>query len=655
MERIFAENGLLSRHLPGFEPRAGQLEMAVAVADLLAADTGESPGPAACLVVEAETGLGKTLAYLVPAILSGRRVVISTNTRNLQDQIIRRDIPLLREILDPDLAALCVKGRQNYLCLRRWHQVRAATSESLVEDLDIERIEQWLGETEFGDRAELSWLPSASGLWQQICCQSHSCPGSECAHATACLLNRLRRRAAACRLLVVNHHLLFSDLAVRRGGHGEVLPRYEAIIFDEAHHVEDVATTFFGQSVSRHQLLDLAGDIERSAAALAPSRRKKILASCQGLRGVLERFTSLFPDVQGRFPLQGLMEEKAEIGQCRDDLVTSLHRLADTLAGQENSSGQPWKQYAGRSQELADRLAAITAESFADLPANEVCSVQWFERSRKNLVLSSTPVDVTEPLQETLFSTVAACVFTSATLGVGGSFSYFLRRLGLPDDTPALSFPSPFDYQNHSLIYVVEDDFPAPAAPDHQRRLHRRIRRLVSLAGGRALLLFTSLQAMEAAFHALEDELDFTLLRQGSMPRHELLTRFMEETSSVLFAVASFWEGIDIPGESLGLVIIDKLPFEVPADPVIMARISHIKAEGGNPFFEFQVPRAILTLRQGVGRLLRSSEDRGVIAILDVRLFSKGYGGRFLKSLPPGPLTRNLDDVAAFFARQKTA
>ncbi len=649
MERIFAENGLLARHLPGYEPRPGQVEMAAAVADLLADDPGrEASGPAACLVVEAETGLGKTLAYLVPAVLSGRRVVISTNTRNLQDQIVRRDIPLIRELLDPDLDALCVKGRQNYLCLYRWHQIRAAAGAALLEGLDIDRIEQWMEETEFADRAEIPWLHGSSGLWQKICCQSHSCPGSECPHAAACFLGRLRRRAAACRLLVVNHHLLFSDLAVRRGGYGEVLPRYDTVIFDEAHHVEDVATTFFGQTISRHQILDLAGDIERSAAAPAPASQQKILAAVQGLRGTLERFTALFPAETGRFLLQEFLEKQPETGRCRDDLVSALQRLADLLADLTDT-GQPWEQYGNRSRDLADRLAAITAEPFADLPADEIRSVQWFERSKRNLILSSSPVDVKAELQETLFSTVPACVFTSATLGVGGSFSYFLHRLGLPDDTPALSFPSPFNYRDQALIYVPEDDFPAPAAPQYRDRLHERMEALVTLAGGRALLLFTSLQAMEAAHHVLRDRLAFPLLRQGSMPRHELLSRFRQETRSVLFAVASFWEGIDIPGESLSLVIIDKLPFEVPADPVIMARINHIKARGGNPFFEFQVPRAILTLRQGVGRLLRSSDDRGVIALLDVRLFSKGYGRRFLKSLPPGPLTRDMDDVAAFF------
>ncbi len=656
MERVFAENGLLARHLPGYEPRPGQLEMALAVADILAArGDGESGGTAACLVVEAETGLGKTLAYLVPAVLSGRRVVISTNTRNLQDQIIRQEIPFLGKLLDPGLEALCVKGRQNYLCLYRWHQVRAATGTPLLAGLDIERIEQWIGETEFADRAEIPWLPASSGLWQKICCQSHSCPGSECPHASACFLNRLRRRAAASRLLVANHHLLFSDLAVRRGGYGEVLPRYEAVIFDEAHHVEDVATTFFGRSVSRHQILDLAGDVERDAGELTGGPRREVLAAVERLRGTLERFSSLFPGEPGRFLLHELMGARPEIGRCRDDLVTSLHRLADTLADRAGP-GQPWEQYTSRGQDLADRLEAITAESFADLPTEEIHAVHWFERSQRNLVLSSTPVDVAAELQETLFSSVAACVFTSATLGVGGSFSYFLHRLGLADDTPTLSFPSPFNYRDQSLLYVPEDDFPAPGAPAHRRQVHERIRQLVRLAGGRALLLFTSLAAMEAAFHALEDDLEFPLLCQGSMPRHELLTRFREETRSVLFAVASFWEGIDIPGESLGLVIIDKLPFEVPGDPVIMARINHIKAEGGNPFFEFQVPRAILTLRQGVGRLLRSSGDRGVIAILDVRLFGKGYGRRFLKSLPPSPLTRDLDEVAAFFrGRTETA
>lgn len=654
MKDIFGPDGVLAHHLDGYEPRPGQQEMAAAVADLLTriAPDDEAAGEAASLVVEAETGLGKTLAYLIPAVLSGRRVVVSTNTRNLQDQILEREIPFIRHYVEPELKAICVKGRQNYLCLYRWHQLVSAGQGELFDDSGRGRIESWIGQTRFGDRAELDWLSAHNPLWQKICCRSHFCLGGECPDGAHCFLNRLRREAANSRLLVVNHHLLFSDLAVRRGGYGEVLPRYEAVIFDEAHHVEMVATQFFGRSFSRYQLRDLAGDLERSALAeLSRSTQKDLLKKVHALSGRMEQLAAVFPARRGRFPLRELLSEGSELIEKRDGLL----RVFDQLAGKLELVGkgrEPWEQYGTRCRELREQLEFITAVSFDDLPSEDVRFIHWFERREKNLILSATPIDVSGELRDSLFASVSGCVFTSATLTTGGDFNYFFQRLGLPEETPALSFPSPFNYGEQTLLYVPDDGFPEPAADGYQQALHAQMQELIDAAGGRALVLFTSFKAMDAAWHALEDALEYPMLRQGTAPRHELLRRFSTETRAVLFAVASFWEGVDIPGESLSLVIIDKLPFEVPSDPVIMARLDRIKAGGGNPFYEFQVPRAILSLRQGVGRLMRSSEDRGVVAILDVRLFSKGYGRRFRNSLPPSPLVRTPEDVVTFFEKE---
>ena len=654
MRDIFGPDGVLAHHLTGYEARAGQQEMATAIAELLTADIDpdRSSGQAVSLAIEAETGLGKTLAYLVPAALSGKRVVVSTNTRNLQDQILEREIPFIRKYVDPSFKALCVKGRQNYLCLYRWHQQCSGAQGELFAGSVAEKITSWLKETRFGDRAELDWLSSGSPLWQKICCQAHFCLGGDCPDGHHCFLNRLRREAAACKLLVVNHHLLFSDLAVRRGGHGEVLPRYEVVIFDEAHHVEGVATRFFGRSFSRYQVKDLAADLERSSTdGLQPGQRRQLLRKINGLSGRMEQFTAVFPAARGRFPLAELLRTSTSLMEKRDLLLSAFDALAETM-DDFGSSAEPWAQYGVRCRQLQAELAAICVETFDDLPEEEVGYVHWFERREKNFLLSATPVDVATELQDSLFSMVAACVFTSATLTTAGDFKYFFGRLGLAEDTPTLSFPSPFPYAKRTLLYIPEDAFPEPAAKDYQHKLHGRIQQLLEAAGGRALVLFTSFKAMNLAFNALAETVNVPVFRQGDAPRHEMLRRFSTEIDSVLFAVASFWEGVDIPGESLSLLIIDKLPFEVPSDPVIMARMNRIAATGGNPFFDFQVPRAILTLRQGVGRLMRKSEDRGVIAILDVRLFSKGYGRRFRSSLPPSPLVRDFQAVTTFFTQE---
>jgi len=655
MNDIFGADGTLARHLEGYESRPGQLAMAEAVEALLGQDhSDQQPDQASCLVVEAETGLGKTLAYLIPAVRSGVRVVVSTNTRNLQDQILQREIPLIQQFIDPDLKALCIKGRQNYLCLYRWRQLQTGRQTDLFDHDAGDTMEQWIRETVHGDRSELHWMTASSPLWQKICCLSHFCLGATCPEAAGCFLNRLRRDAAATRLLIVNHHLLFSDLAIRKNGHGEVLPRYETVIFDEAHHIEQVATTFFGYTFSRYQVIDLTGDVERSALAeLSGKTQEAVRNGATRIVGAIERLTMAFPMEKGRFLLNALLARQPEILTIRDDLGSALEHLAkilDTLPGKEG----PWQQYADRALDLVARLTLILAEQ-EDAPTEDAIRyTYWLERTERNLTVFATPVDVATELQATLFSMTAHCVFTSATLTTGGKFSYFLDRLGLPAETATLSLASPFDYQKRTVVYIPDNQFPEPNGAGYQQALHGCMETLITHARGRTLVLFTSLAAMDLAYHHLLGRLPYPLLLQGEAPRRTLLQQFSKETDSVLFAVASFWEGVDIPGESLSLVIIDKLPFEVPSDPVIMARINRIKAAGGNPFGAFQVPRAILTLRQGVGRLMRTASDRGVVAILDTRLFTKGYGRQFLKSLPPSPVTRELETVAAFFEHHQT-
>ncbi len=655
MEKIFGLDGVLAHHLERYETRTGQLQMAEAVAALLNQDDESLPEEglfASSLIVEAGTGLGKTLAYLIPAALSRRKVVISTATRNLQDQILEHEIPFIQKYVDPTLTALCVKGKQNYLCLYRRNQYRAAGQGTLFSKKDSDQIDIWIQSTRYGDRAEIKWLRSNSKLWQKICCLPHFCLGSDCPDWRDCFLNRLRRDAAACRLLVVNHHLLFSDLAVRRGGYGEVLPRYDAVLFDEAHHVEKVATTFFGLSFSQYQVLDLIGDIERAARTeLGESDEGKISVAARGLAENVEVFISHFPTKRGRFPLAGILESQPGLQASLDTLLAGFLRLSTRL---EKIDGELWDQMALRCRDLHDRLEAITAETFGDLDPAEVRFIHWYERRERTLTLSASPVDVAEDLERSLYLTVKSCLFTSATLASGGSFNYFKERTGLDPDTESLVFPSPFDYENRTLLYIPENEFPVPGNPGYKKALHERIAKLVEVSSGRSLVLFTSYEAMESAFAVLRDQLDFPLLKQGSAPRRSLLESFSGEVASVLFAVASFWEGVDIPGESLSSVIIDKLPFEVPSDPVIMARMERVRAQGGNPFFDFQIPRAILTLRQGVGRLMRGTGDYGVISLLDSRLYSKGYGRRFLRSLPPSPICRSLDEVRSFFVEQPT-
>jgi len=644
---IFRPGGLLAASLAGYEQRSGQAIMAEAIAETL------ENGDGGRLAVEAETGIGKTLAYLIPAALSGQKIVVSTNTLNLQEQILAGEIPFIQQHIDPQLTAVCLKGRQNYLCHYRWQQSQADPRQSLFAEPEARgRISAWLTETKTGDRAELPWLADDSLLWHEISSSTSQCLGSQCPEAGACFVNRLRKKAAAARLLIVNHHLFFSDLALRHTGFAEVLPRYESVIFDEAHHLEEVATRHFGPLFSHYQVLDLINDMNRMLKDLSRDDSDRLAQAGAALIQQVERFAALFPGIWGRFPLTDFIAALPSWEDEVTELDSRFSRLAVRLENQALNS-EIWGNMLRRCQELSNNLHTITDGVLEETPETAT-HIRWYERREKTVVLTASPIEVAPLLQEALYSNVRSCVFTSATLAVGGSFDYFLDRLGLAGDTATLTMPSPFDYKGLTMLYVPEK-FPIPSHETFQEKLQEEIIAILTSSNGRALLLFTSISAMQKIHAFLVDHLPYPVFRQGEAPRSVLLEKFQQETHSVLLAVASFWEGVNVPGESLSCVIIDKLPFEVPSDPVMMARINKIRLEGGNPFFDFQVPRAILALRQGVGRLLRTATDRGLLAIFDIRLFSKSYGTLFRKSLPPSPVTRSLKDVEAFFAKQEEA
>lgn len=651
LETIFGKKGRLKSIVQGFELRDGQKAMAEAVALSLSKDQFDTVDQRSnILVVEAETGIGKTFAYLVPAVLSGKRIVVSTATLTLQDQVLEKDIPVVESITDQSISVTCVKGRENYICLYRWYQFRSNPQLSLLDNPELEKIDQWLKQTFTGDRSELGWLGKQSPLWNKISAKATSCLGGECPEGAGCFITRLRQQAGSAQLLIVNHHLFFSDLALKKGGYGDILPRYEAVIFDEAHHIENVASSFFGRSISQYQFFDLHTDIEQQARLdLTDEATDEIMDGLTEQRDMVDSLVNLFPETRGRFHLQPFIDELG-----RDRWSEAVENISGSLIGLErkvkknNAFSENWTVLGKRARELSDTLCEIAGERVEDDTAEDdyVC---WYDQKERALVLSKTPVEVASLLEEQLYSEVETCILTSATLSTGNSFSYVQKRLGLDDTVTFHQFSSPFNYQERTLLYIPDISFPEPSDNGYQEVLREQVLELLFASQGRALVLCTSLRGMDDIANYLEDNLDYPVYVQGSHSRNALLKKFRTETHSVLVAVASFWEGVDIAGESLSCVVIDKLPFEVPSDPVLQARIEKIKKSGGNPFFSFQVPRAVLTLRQGVGRLMRTATDSGVVAIMDVRLFKKGYGKTFLKSLPPAPLTRDLKEVEKFF------
>jgi len=650
----FADGGALARALPQFEPRPGQRAMAAAVAAVL--DDG------GVLLAEAGTGTGKTMAYLVPAILSGHRVLVSTGTKNLQEQIFAKDVPVLRDALGIPFTATTMKGRANYLCLHRLEEYRSRQGVKgrrlAPEDaIFLPVIEQWTGLTETGDRAELSELPEDLPLWHEVSATAETCLGSDCPRHSECFVTRMRQRAAESDVVIVNHHLLCADAAVRESAYGEVIPSCPHLVVDEAHQLEDVATQYFGVAVSNHRVDDLVRDGEACLRGLGRERMQQEAA--RALMRVLDHSRALFSALAlGRAGRSGVedrlrltpewfadhLDAGVELAGALDGLeaVFALAAAAPAERGGEGARpGEDATSIARRAGDLARELRFLMAAADAGY-------VYFLEVRGRTVALRAAPIDVSRIVRDLIAGERRAAVLTSATLTVDGGFDYVRTRLGL-DHAAEVRVPSEFDYATQALLYLPRR-MPLPRDARYAEAVAWETRQLLQCSRGRAFVLFTSYATMRAVVRLLELELDYPVLVQGTAPRSVLLEEFRRTPHAVLFATSSFWQGVDVQGDQLSAVIIDKLPFASPGDPIVAARIEALNAEGGSAFDSYQVPLAILALLQGLGRLIRHRTDRGVLAVLDPRLRTMGYGRRFLQSLPPAPVTHAVEDVRRFFA-----
>ncbi len=604
--------------------------MAEAVEDAIA-NRGE-------LVVEAGTGTGKTFAYLVPALLSGKRVIVSTGTKTLQDQLFNRDLPRVRQMLGAKLKSSVLKGRANYLC---WHRldrtVREGTLASRADVAQLVRVRSWAAKTQVGDIAELDVIPEDAPVWPRVTSNAENCLGAECAFFDDCFVVKARRAAQEADVVVVNHHLLFADLAIKREGFGEILPGAHAFVLDEAHQVPELAGQFFSIALSSRQLMELEADALREGA-LASGAKAALDALGKGVERAV-RDLRLALHAQPKRGVWPRVRDIPQVAMALDALAQALGALQDSLAAMADRS-DALSVCADRALDLQERLERA-------LRNPEPGWVSWYETSDRGFVLSATPLDVAEPLREFRAQTRAAWIFTSATLSVAGRFEHFTAQMGLEEPT-TLSLPSPFDFERNALAYVPKG-LPAPNAPDYTDRVVAAARAALEASRGRAFLLFTSHRALKRAAELLTD-LEYPLFVQGTAPRAALLDAFRKAGNGVLLGAASFWEGVDVRGDALSLVVIDKLPFASPDDPVLEAKLNASREHGGNPFSEIQVPAAAIALKQGAGRLIRDVDDRGVLMLCDPRLFTAAYGRLFLKCLPAMPMTRELADVEAFFA-----
>jgi ATP-dependent DNA helicase DinG len=639
VRQFFGRRGLLSEWHPNYEHRPGQIEMAEAVESALTDKRH--------LIVEAGTGTGKTLAYLVPAILSGRRVVISTGTKNLQEQLFFKDIPFLEKHLGP-LRACYMKGRANYACRQKIYDAdKEPVLQGLEEVADFQIIQEWEKHTETGDRAEIRTLPESSSAWAKIDARSDMCTGQKCKQFERCFITRMHQKALESDIIIVNHHLLFADLAVREGENAGIIPEYNAVIFDEAHEVEDVAGQYFGVSVSSYQFEELTRDV----AAVA--RRKEfgsgeldrvLTTLAERAAHFLSLFGSLFQGSEGR---AGFRSHEAFLIQNEDvyrDVLAGLELIALRLE-MLKAAPEETIPLVNRAREIARRVQFW-------MESGNRAYVYWIERRGRGTFLQATPIDVAQLLDERLFDKLDTVVLTSATLAVGGGFEFVESRLGIRT-ARSLVVPSHFDYPKQALFYVPQN-LPDPRSPAFTAAAASEIIELLTHSRGRAFVLFTSYQQMRLIYDRVSLEVPYQTLMQGTGPRSALLEEFRATPNAVLFGTSSFWQGVDVPGEQLSCVIIDKLPFAVPSDPVVEARIAAIRDEGGDAFNGYQVPQAAIALKQGFGRLIRSRTDRGVLVLLDNRITKTRYGQIFFDSLPEYAFSTRRDDVGKFFQVNKT-
>jgi ATP-dependent DNA helicase DinG len=645
MEEIFGSNGLIAKYHDNYEHRDGQIKMADAVMN--AFDEQRN------LIVEAGTGTGKTLAYLVPAIAAalgkGQKIVISTGTKNLQEQLMEKDIPFLQRFMPKKFKVANMKGRANYACL---HRIKRAEDQPILEGMDqldqFDQIRHWVRDTETGDRAELIDLPENLPYWGQLNAKGETCLGQKCSDFETCFVTRMRTRAADADIVIVNHHLFFADLNIRGNEFGKVLPDYAAVIFDEAHLVEDIASDYFGFQVSSYQVDELVRDAVKLPITDVLINRE-LTKNCGKISSFADSLWSSFQQgrgYDGRFPL---LQNAFAYPNKRGEIETTP--AGDAYFALDAALDQLEKMFKNHSPDDTDiesvvrRTRQLRFELDFIVSQTEKNFVYWMERRGRGMFLRSSPIDVSGLLREKLFDKLETVVMTSATMSTNGKFDFIRDRLGFPPEkTDVLLAPSSFDYQKQTILYLPKT-MPEPRSPEFTEMAANEIVNILKVTKGRAFILATSNSSMKALYELVSVRVNFPCFVQGTMSKAGVLDKFRHTENSVLFATSSFWQGVDVRGEQLSCVIIDKLPFAVPSDPIVAARTKFIDENGGKSFFDYSVPNAVITLKQGVGRLIRSATDKGVIAILDSRLRTKGYSKEFLNSLPKCRITGDLSEV----------
>lgn len=620
---------LFAKLVPGFAARAQQQEMAVRVAEAI--EKGNH------LIAEAGTGTGKTFAYLVPALMSQSKVLISTGTKNLQDQLFHKDLPIVTKALGVPATVALLKGRANYLCL---HRLDLAEQEGRFRTPEMAnsviKIREWAAQTSSGDTAEMSSISEEDMIWSSVTSTSDNCLNSDCHYFENCHVIDARRQAQAADVVVINHHLLFADMMLREEGFAELLPQADAIIIDEAHQLAEVASSFFGESISGNQLLELARDSEAEYITEI-NEDPNFVRIASVLQKLTKDLRLSFGMEQRRADWQSIAYDREfkksvlAVSEQLSELEKQLLPLAERSKGLESCYE--------RCTELRSRFTKLTT----DIPDDHI---HWFETHKRSFVLHITPFDISDIFHMQMETMKVVWMFTSATLTVANNFEHFKQRLGIETDNTVV-WDSPFDYSKQAVMYVPEN-LPEPTSPEYNEAVIKKALPIINACQGGVFFLFTSHKALQQAADLLDSEIDVPLMVQGDKPRDVLLSEFRHRGNAVLLGTSSFWEGVDVRGEALSCVIIDKLPFASPGDPVLKARIDNMRKNGGNPFVDFQLPTAVITLKQGAGRLIRDVNDTGVLMLCDPRLITKSYGKTFLDSLPTMMKTRNQEKVEGF-------